>query len=92
MSEKQGAAIRTDPGSGLKSFHTRAAKATDRIQGKGSRTQPPWVRGAAWRLTRAFYGLYDAVVNEIDRLLNAVPPPPPGVMAGLQAERAQLEQ
>jgi hypothetical protein len=64
----------------------------DRIQGKGSRGQSPWVRGAAWRLTRAFYGLYDGVVNEIDRLLNAVPPPPPGVMAGLQAERAQLEQ
>ncbi len=35
MSDEKASAIRIDPVSGVKSFHTRAAKATDRIQGKG---------------------------------------------------------
>jgi len=59
----------------------------DRIKGKSN----PVVHGVAWHMARAYIGLYQAVINELQRLINASPAPPPAQVSAMQAEIAQLQ-
>jgi len=72
--------------------HSIARKAVDdlidRIKGNPDRG----VHGVPWQMARAYIGLYRAVINELQRLINATPAPPPGQVSAMQAEIAQLQK
>lgn len=66
----------------------------DRIQGSverdanGNRRTP----GVAMRMTDAFINLYEAVIDELNDLIDGTPPATPAEMAAMRAEIADLEE
>ena len=67
----------------------------DRIGGVRPQQGPPRVNhvpSLAERMASAYIALYQSVIQELNNQLNAVPPPPPGQIAAIQAEIAQLQQ
>jgi hypothetical protein len=65
----------------------RAQNTIDRIQGNDDED----IRGVPERMTSAFINLYENVIDELQDRMSAQPPPPPGEMAAMQAEIAELE-
>ena len=68
----------------------------DRIQGSVERDDDGNVTrripGVAARMTDAFINLYEAVIDELNDLLDATPPPTPAERAAMRAEIADLEE
>ena len=67
----------------------------DRITGRVDRDAAGNVTrripGVPENMTRAFLGLYRAVIQQLQNQMNATPPPPPDQMAAMQAEIDQLQ-
>ncbi len=67
----------------------------DRIQGREDRDRngnvTRRVRGVPETMTRAFIGLYQWVIQQLQAQLGTTPPPPPGQIAAIQAEIDQLQ-
>jgi hypothetical protein len=65
----------------------RVEELIDRIKGNKDRG----IHGVAWHMAQGYIGLYQAVINELQRLINGPPAPPPGQVSAMQAEIAQLQ-
>jgi len=75
--------------------HDEVERLLDRIGGVRPQQGPPRVNhvpSLAERMASAYINLYQSVIQELNNQLNAVPPPPPGQIAAIQAEIAQLQQ
>lgn len=64
---------------------------TGRVDRDSSGNVTRRVPGVPENMTRAFIGLYRAVIQELQNQMNATPPPPPGQSAAIQAEIDQLQ-
>ncbi len=73
----------------------RVENLIDRIGGVAPKQGPPRVNhvpSLAERMAQAYISLYRRVIQELQNQLNAVPPPPPGQIAAIQAEIDDLQQ
>jgi len=63
----------------------------DRIQGRGSPSQPGYVAGIAQRMTDAFISFYQRVIRELQNLLSATPPPSAASAAWMRKQITDLQ-
>lgn len=73
----------------------RVERLIDRIEGVAPKDGPPpvaHVASLAERMARGYISLYQAVMDELNNMMNAVPPPNPGQLGAIQAEIADLQQ
>lgn len=64
---------------------------TGRVDRDASGNVTRRIPGVPENMTRAFIGLYRAVIQELQTQMNATPPPPPDQRATIQAEIDQLQ-
>lgn len=65
----------------------RVTNTIDRIQGNDEQE----ITSVPERMASAFIRLYENVIDELQQRISALPPPPPGEMARMQAEIGQLQ-
>ena len=73
----------------------RVQRLIDRIQGNVERDSNGNVTRRVWSVPRrmavAFINLYRRMIRQLQARIDSVPPPPPGEIAGFQAEIGQLQ-